>query len=285
MKKLILLLIFLLLSSFVALSQDVVYDPLIGNKDYWRRVKVGPSETILNTYFQNIGIISKSKILMAAGIWDGLVENVDYTIIPLEYDTITFEFKSDEALNMNLFRYTYNENYYYNFIGLRRANIGDDMFTGQYLFICPIPPESKIYVYKGIGNKRKLFQTINGNEITENSYTDYEVTTEMTFKVIHGQRRLMRALIKEFIIDVNDYESRIAVWPNPVKNILHIKILENPGLILRIYTTMGVLKYEAPINGETTDINLSSYPIGTYILVFSDNTNTLILHTIKVIKK
>lgn len=283
MKKIILI-FSLIIYGILCFSQDIVYDPVIGNKEYWRRIKVGPSEIILNTYFQNHGIINKSKVLMAAGIWDGLIENVDYTIVPLEYDTITFEFKSDEALNMNLFRYTYNENNYYNFLGLRRANAGDDMFTGKYLFICPIPPQSKIYVYKGLGNKRKLFQTINGNEITENSYSDFEVPNEMTFKVIQGQRRLMHALIKEFIVDENDYASRIVAWPNPVSDNIHIKILENAGLILRIYTTMGVLKYEQPINSIDTMINMSSYTPGTYILVFSDNTNTLILHTIKVIK-
>ena len=285
MKKIIILLILLLLSSFCALSQDVVYDAVMGNKSYWRRIKVGPEERILNTYFQNIGVISKSKILMAAGIWDGMVENVDYEIMPLNYDTIVFEFKSNELLNLNLYKYVYNENYYYNFIGLRRANLGDDLFTGKYLFICPIPPGSQIYVYKGIGDKRKLFLTIYGNEITENTYTDYDVTDEITFKVIKGQKRLMHAIIREFIIDENDYESRIVVWPNPVRDILHIKILENPGLILRIYNAGSALRYEGPIDSEETTINMSSYLSGIYILVFTDKNNISILHTIKVIKK
>lgn len=285
MKKLIFLLILLLLSSFVALSQDVVYDPLMGNKSYWRRIKVGPNEKILNTYFQNQGIISKSKILMAAGIWDGLVEGVDYQILPLNYDTVTFEFNSDESLNLNLYRYQYNETYSYNFLGLRKAQSGDDMFTGKYLFICPIPPDAQIFVYKGIGSKRKLFLTIKSNEITENSYTDYNVDSDMTFKVIKGPRRLMHALVKNFIVDENDYESRITVWPNPVSTMLHIKILENPGLILRIHTVTGLIKYEAPINSEDTMINMSSYATGTYILVFTDKDNVSILHTVKVIKR
>jgi len=285
MKRLILLLLFLLLSGFAALSQDIVYDPLMGNKSYWRRIKVGPNEKILNTYFQNLGIINKSKILMSAGIWDGLVENVDYKIIPLEYDTIAFEFKSDESMNLNFYRYSYNENYFYNFLGLRRSNLGDDMFTGQYLFICPIPSESQLFIYKGIANKRKLFLTIKGNEINENTYTDYNVNDEITVKIIHGQKRLMHVIVKEFIIDQNDYENRITVWPNPVKNILHIKILENPGLILRIYNSSSLLKYELPINSETTDIDFSTYFPGTYILIFTDKNNISILHTIKIIKK
>lgn len=279
---LILLLLFIAVSG---LSQDIVYDPVIGNKEYWRRIKVGPSETILNTYFQNQGIISKSKILMAAGIWDGLVENVDYTIIPIEYDTIVFEFKSDEPLNLNLYKYQYNEASYSNFIGLRKSNSGDDMFTGKYLFICPIPPEAQIIVYKGIANKRKTFLTINGNQITENSYVDYSVPEEITFKVLRGQKKLMHAIVKSFIVDENDYESRVTTWPNPVKNILHVQILDNPGLILEIRTLTGLLKYKQTVYGDVIDINFSSYPSGTYILVLTDQANTNILYTTKIIKR
>mgnify|MGYP001172926459 CR=1 FL=1 len=284
MKKLIFFLI-LFLYPILLISQDIVYDPMIGNKEYWRGIKVGPTENILNTYFQNQGIISKSKILMAAGLWDGMVENVDYTIIPIEYDTIVFEFKSDESLNLNVYKYQYDETYFFNFIGLRKANLGDDMFTGKYLFICPIPNESEITVYKGIGNKRKEFLKLNGNEITQNSYIDYEVPNEITFKVLRGQKKLMHAIVKSFVIDEQNYENRVAIWPNPVRNILHIKILENPGLVLKIYTLTGLMKYESPINSEMTDINLSSYASGTYILVFTDVTNTSILYTVKIIKR
>jgi hypothetical protein len=287
MKKIILI-FSLIIYSILCFSQDIVYDPVIGNKEYWRRIKVGPSEIILNTYFQNRGIINKSKVLMAAGIWDGLVENIDYAIIPLEYDTIVFEFKSDEQLNLNIYRYYYNETYFYNFIGLRKAQLGDDMFTGQYLFICPISPQSQITIYSGIGNKKKQFLILNGNEITESSYIDYNVDNEMTFKIFNGQQKLMRILLnpsKNYIFEENDFESRITVWPNPVRDILHIKIVENPGLILRIYSNLPLMKYEVPIEGDDNDIDVSSYPPGIYIMVFMDKTNSTILHTIKMIKK
>lgn len=36
MKKLVLILL-LLFIAISALSQDIVYDPVIGNKEYWRR--------------------------------------------------------------------------------------------------------------------------------------------------------------------------------------------------------------------------------------------------------
>lgn len=284
MKKLIFFLI-LFLYPILLISQDIVYDPMIGNKEYWRRIKVGPTENILNTYFQNQGIISKSKILMAAGLWDGMVENVDYTIIPIEYDTIVFEFKSDESLNLNVYKYQYDETYFFNFIGLRKANLGDDMFTGKYLFICPIPPQAQIIVYKGIGNKRKTFLTINGNQITENSYVDYSVPEEVTFKVLRGQKKLMHAIVKSFIVDENDYESRVSTWPNPVKNILHVQILDNPGLILEIRTLTGLLKYKQTVYGDMVDINFSPYSSGTYILVLTDQSNTNILYTTKIIKR
>lgn len=276
---------FLLLSSFVAVSQDIVYDPLIGNKEYWRRIKVGEDEKILNTYFQNEGYITKSKILMGAGIWDGLVENIDYELVPLNYDTILFEFKSDEPLNLNFYRYYYNENYSYNFIGLRKAQSGDDMFTGQYLFVCPIPPESQVIIYTGIGTNKKEYLRMNGTEIVQYINTDYDVPNVMTVKVINGQRRLMRVLTKEYIVNENNYDGRIVVWPNPVNNDLHIKILDNTGLILRIYSNLPLLKYEELIEDVDNVIDISSFLPGVYILVFSDKSDISILHTVKIIKQ
>src|SRR5690606_2613052 len=116
-------------------------------------------------------------------------------------------------------------------------------------------------------------------------YIDYSVPQEMTFKIIKGQKKLMHAIVKSFIVDENDYESRVTTWPNPVKNILHVQILDNPGLILKIHTLSGLLKYQETVYEDIVDINFSSYSSGTYILVLTDQTNTTILYSTKIIKR
>lgn len=285
MKKLFLLVILLFL-SLLAFSQDIVYDSLIGNRNYWRRIKVGSDEKILNTYFQNTGIISKSKILMAAGIWDGLSEHIDYEIYPLEYDTVFFEFKTNLPLNLIFYKYQYNQNYHFNFAGLRRANLGDDMFEGQYLFICPIDVGASVTIYKGIGKNRKEYMNFKGYEMNDPSYvyTDYDVPNEITFRVINGQKSLMHAVIKQFIIDENDFENRITVWPNPVSNYLNIKIIENNRIIFRMYDLSGLLVLQQEINEENITLDVSRYKPGAYVLVFSDYNFGNILYTTKIIK-
>jgi hypothetical protein len=283
--KKVFLLVILLFLSLPIFSQDIVYDSLIGNRNYWRRIKIGPNEKILNTYFQNTGIISKSKILMAAGIWDGIVENVDYKLQPLNYDTITFEYKSNEPLNLIFYRYQYNENYHFNFLGLRKAFLGDDMFTGKYLFVCPVDTAALVSIYKGIGSNRKLFMSFKGSDMNDPgyTYTDYNVVSDMTVRVIHGQRRIMHAIIQQLIIDENDFENRVVIWPNPVSTYLNIKILENTGVIFRMYDLNGIMRVEQQLNEENTLIDVSSLVSGTYVLVFSDYNFGNILYTSKII--
>lgn len=280
-----LLLFILLLFSFSLSAQDIVYDPQIGNKNYWRRIKVGEKEKILNTYFQNLGLISRSKVLMGAGILDGISPNVDYEIYPLDYDTIVFEFKTNSLLNLNFYRYEYDENRHFNFAGLRKANRGDDMFSGQYLFVCPISADAYVTIYKGIGSKRKEFLSFKGSEMDEEEYiyTDYDVPDEMTIKVINGQRQILHAIIKRYIIDENDFQSRVAIWPVPANTYLNIKILENSGIILRIYNLSGVLLLEKQVNEELITLDVSSYKSGNYILVFSDYNFGNILYSTKIV--
>jgi len=283
MKKLIILLFLLL--SFSVPSQDVVYDSIIGNKNYWRRIKYGTSETILNTYYQNEGIIAKSKVLIAAGVFEGIVENEDYVFQPLNNDTLIFEFRSDEPLNLIFYKYYFNnESNPYNFFGLRKANLGDNMFNGKYLFICPIIPKSTINIYTGIGTKRKLFMSFKGNEINESIFTDYNVPSEMTFQVIGGSKQIIYTIIKEFILDENNFDNRVAIWPNPVYNNLNVKIVENPGVILKIYDNKPLLLYQEYVTAENVSIDVTPFlAAGLHILVLCDYKRGNILYVGKVI--
>jgi len=284
MKKLIILLF--LLFSFSVPSQDVVYDSIIGNKNYWRRIKYGTSETILNTYYQNEGIIAKSKVLISAGVFDEMIKNEDYILQSLNNDTLIFEFKSDEPLNLIFYKFYYNniENTSYNFFGLRKANLGDDMFTGKYLFVCPITPKSIVNVYKGIGTKRKLFMSIKGNEINESIFTDYNVPSEMTFQVIGGLKKIIYMIIKEFILDENNFDNRVAIWPNPVYNNLNVKIVENPGVILKIYDNKPLLLYQEYVTAENISIDVTPFfAAGLHTLILCDYKRGNILYVGKVI--
>jgi hypothetical protein len=286
MKRIKFLLGLLLLCNFITSAQDVVYDSIVGNKSYWRNIKVGPTEKLISTFYENQGILAKSKVLMAAGIWDGLSENVDYRLQKFNHDTITFEFKSDQALNLNLYKYYWDDTNFASFLGLRKASLGGDIFTGQYLYICPVTAGSIVYVYTGTGSKRKLYLTINANQLIDASYKDYSVLSSMTVKVIHGDHLMMHSMVNTYIppTPTDNIADRITVWPNPTKNFLNIKIINNPGVIIRIYDQKPLLKYE-DLNfvSETTKIDVTSWMSGVYFVVFVSKENGSILYTVKAV--
>lgn len=279
--KLILLLLFLMLNISL-LGQDIVYDTLIGNRAAWKRVKEGSSETFVKTYYENMGFITGSKILMAAGIWDGLTENVDYKIYYFNYDTITYEFKSDVDLNLILYRYNYTETYFYNFLGLRKSNLGDNLFDGKYLIIYPITQGSQINVFQGIGKNRTLFLSVKPEEVNDNSYQDYQVGNEITFQVINGEKRGLSPIAKGFV-PYEDYSNNIVLWPNPVSKILNVKFLENQELMVRIYSSLPLLMYEKFIDTQSIEIDVSSYKSGVYVLIISDYKTNSIIHVSKIV--
>ncbi len=56
----------------------------------------------------------------------------------------------------------------------------------------------------------------------------------------------------------------ISAYPNPVNNILNIN---NGSGIASVYNMLGDLVYQNVIGSESFEINMSSYPIGVYLLV------------------
>ena len=65
--------------------------------------------------------------------------------------------------------------------------------------------------------------------------------------------------------------SDVSVYPNPVNNILYI---ENASGMITIYNTIGNKVYEEEINSDNTEIDLSLYNSGIYLLVIK-NENQL----------
>ena len=56
------------------------------------------------------------------------------------------------------------------------------------------------------------------------------------------------------------YEKAILIYPNPTQDILNIKGLD--GGVVRLYDIEGVLLFKT----KDTQINVSAYPTGTYLL-------------------
>ena len=87
MKKLLTIILFLFLSS-LALAQDIVYDSIRGDRNYWLRVKGGENEQVtLALMYENQGLLTQSKVISGAGILNGLIPNKDFKDYSFNYDT------------------------------------------------------------------------------------------------------------------------------------------------------------------------------------------------------
>jgi hypothetical protein len=225
--------------------------------------------------YENIGILSKSKVLSASGIIDGMVENIDYKMYHFNYDTITFEIQTDEPINCIVYRYFYNDTLFSYFVGFRKAQLRDNMFDGKYLIISPLTSLGSITkIYDGIGSTRKLLLTLNPKELNENSLGDYQLTNKATLQGISVSRDLRASKTKEFITYINnEFYNQIELWPIPVDGILNIKIPSNPGVIVRIYSLLPIMVYHQYIDTEIAEIDFSSYKPGSYIILISDPIN------------
>jgi len=287
MTKKILMTIAFLFLSIIALSQDVVYDSIQGDRSRFLRIKGGATEdTTLQLMYENLGMLTKSKVLSGAGILDGLIENIHYKMYHFDFDTVTFEIKTDEPINCIVYRYFYNDTLFRYFVGFRKANLGDNMFDGQYMIISPlIVPESVTKIYDGIGPSRTLVLTLNPLELNESSLIDFQLHNAATLQGIKVSRDLRASKTDGFITYINEnFYNEIEVWPVPVENILNLKIPNNPGVIVRIYNVLPIMMFQQYIDTEISEIDFSSYKNGLYIIIISDNKTGVILRTIKVVK-
>ncbi len=73
----------------------------------------------------------------------------------------------------------------------------------------------------------------------------------------------------------------VSAYPNPVIDVLNIKINSDAGKIT-IYNVNGILMHEEEISNNTTKINSSNWEAGMYIIVIKHNTGREI---VKVMKK
>ena len=155
-----------------------------------------------------------------------------------------------------------------------------------YLFV-PFRQILRLISIRELEPSRKIFLSLNGNSITDNSYTDYEVSNEITFQTINNSKRILYPIIKEFTTDTTNVTiNDIQVWPNPTSDLLNIHILNNTArLLLNLYTNTARLVHQEYMNSDTFILDVSDFKPGLYILVVTGYNNKNILYTSKIVKK
>lgn len=69
----------------------------------------------------------------------------------------------------------------------------------------------------------------------------------------------------------------VKIYPNPTKGLLQVELpyIENLNATIRVYGMQGALVKEMKVKDYTTDVDLSRYPNGMYILKISiDNLSS-----------
>lgn len=286
MKKLLVIILFLIFSS-LTLAQDIVYDSIRGDRNYWFRAKGGENEQFtLALMYENQGMLTQSKVISSAGILDGLIPNKDYKDYSFSYDTLTYEIKTKDSLNAYVYRFFYNDTTYQYFVALRKAPLGASVFEGQYYFITPLVSlNSIVRVYDGIGTNRRLVVTLVANQMDEFDIQEYELTNQATVKGVKVSKVLRSSRTQTFIGDEDDnidFADYVKIWPNPVADILHIKMMQHDGVIINLFSTKPMLVYQKEVTSDYHEIDVTRYSSGSYILMITD-MNGIILYTGKLI--
>lgn len=114
---------------------------------------------------------------------------------------------------------------------------------------------SYVFAYDASGNRTSRTILLKSGFIPQN---DTIVAKQKTFEDLIGNRE-------------------VKIYPNPTKGLLQIELpyIENLSAIIRIYGVQGVLVREIKVRDFTTEVDLSRYPNGMYILKISiDNLSS-----------
>ncbi len=128
----------------------------------------------------------------------------------------------------------------------------------------------------------------------ETSYTDSDVTNDTTYyywvKIVDTDLSTHNSGVVESTPEevssstsssefrlmenevISDESSAITAYPNPVKEILYIK---NGSGKVSLYDMVGGVIYNAVIDSDLYEIDMSSYPKGVYLLIVKGENNTL----------
>jgi hypothetical protein len=94
------------------------------------------------------------------------------------------------------------------------------------------------------------------------------------------------ASFKTFAVGVNDEQHtglRLTCYPNPVKDLLHIDIVGDPGpgAALLLMDISGRVLSHTPVTGSKHTLDMSSYTKGMYMLRYTDEHRTKIMSVSK----
>jgi hypothetical protein len=94
-------------------------------------------------------------------------------------------------------------------------------------------------------------------------------------------------IFEESTLDVNNIDNRVAIqlYPNPTKGSIHLSLssIEKSATTYQLFDLQGRLLKDFKITTLKTEIDMQSYPVGTYLLKVL-NSNQAFLKTFKIIK-
>lgn len=164
-----------------------------------------------------------------------------------------------------------------------------------------MPPQSRIRVkgdsklkIDGAEIKSANNSSWNGIEIQDNSSLEILPGTEINNSYFYAYtgiyssaksvKRENSYILDEQSISISD-KSKIFVYPNPVKGFINIKFNEKINNFLGTELTLidinGKVLYKNTIKKNTTQLNLSEYKKGLYILRFKSGANTFYTKILK----
>ncbi len=181
-------------------------------------------------------------------------------------------------------------------LSLIYENINEDIELGTLVGIFSTDDDDAYDEYEftfvqGEGQDDNNKFTISNNSLFISSYINYHWTPTVSIRV-KASNNQGDEITKIFEIDINDIietnldteiEKSIEVnlFPNPTSDILYVDC-KNPYGYLYLYNLSGTKIAHQEITSSTTEINVSSYPPGIYLIkVESDG----IIETQKFIKK
>lgn len=101
----------------------------------------------------------------------------------------------------------------------------------------------------------------------------------------HDGRNLdeIDARVNQFLTSVYEEKimSAIHYWPNPVSDFIHLKLTDNPSVIVDCYDQMGRKIEEFSITQEENSFDVSHFKSGMYFLMITDGISRKTLRFIK----
>ena len=122
--------------------------------------------------------------------------------------------------------------------------------------------------------------TVNTGYIFVNWTENGEVVSEdqtYTF-VVTGNRTLVANLLST--VGVNEQESRVVIYPNPVRDKLVVVAGEAVNNV-EIYNVTGALVYSQKNNADRMEIQTGSLPSGTYIIRLTTDNSVIMRRFVK----